>query len=132
MIGVEIVRLDVGGFIDRGETGRLARVHQIERHFGLAVDHHGPAGGRVHVDAMSRSAEGELDAMMYQALATGARPGTDFVEQVDRSLFKQAGANAAEHIVRRLSLQNDVVDSVAVKQLPEQQSRRSRTNDCYF
>jgi len=44
MIGVEIMRFDVGGLINRGEAGGLARVHQIERHFGLAVDHHGLAG----------------------------------------------------------------------------------------
>src|SRR6202022_2473778 len=38
-IGVEIVRLDVGRLVNRGETGSATRVHQVERHFGLAVDH---------------------------------------------------------------------------------------------
>ena len=61
MIGIEIMRLDVGGLVDGGKTGRLARVHQVERHFGLAVDHHRLAGGGLHVDAMARAAEGEFD-----------------------------------------------------------------------
>ena len=81
MIGVEIMRFDVGGLIDRGQAGRLARVHQVERHFGLAVDHHRLAGGGLHVDAMARAAKSEFDAVMNQAFAVGARAGADFVEQ---------------------------------------------------
>ena len=81
---------------------------------------------------MARAAEGEFDAMMDQALAMRARAGADFIEQRHRAFFEQAGADAAEHIVRRLALQDDVVDAVGVKQLPQQQSRRPRANDCYF
>ena len=77
-------------------------------------------------------AEGELDAVMDQALAVRARAGADFIEQRDRAFFEKAGADAAEHIVRRLAFQDDVVDSVGVKQLSQQQSRRPRANDCYF
>src|SRR6202011_4786250 len=61
MIGVKIVRLDVGGFINGGQPGRLARIHQVECHFGLAADWHGLAGGGLHVDAMAAAAESELD-----------------------------------------------------------------------
>ncbi len=132
MIGVEIVRRDVGGLIDRGQTGSGARVHQVERDFGLAVDHHRLAGGGRHIDAVARAAEGQLDAMMDQAFAVCARAGAHLVEQCDRSLFKQAGADAAEHIVRGLAFQNHVIDSIGVQQLPQQQSRRPRANDCYF
>src|SRR5580693_3310150 len=84
------------------------------------------------VDAMARAAEGELDAMVDQAFAVRAPAGADLVEQRHRSFFKQAGADAAEHIIRRLAFQNDVVDSIGVKQLPQQQSRWPRTDDCYF
>ena len=86
----------------------------------------------MHVDAVARAAEGELDAVMHQALAVRALAGADLVEQRHRSFFEQAGADAAEHIVRRLPLQDDVVDAVAVQQLPEQQSRRPGADDCYF
>jgi hypothetical protein len=69
----------------------------------------------MHVDAMPRAAEGQLHAMMDQALAMGAPAGADLVEQRYRALFEQAGANPAEHIFRRLALQNDVVDTIGVK-----------------
>src|SRR5260221_8983054 len=53
MIGVKIVRLDVGGFINRGQSGGFPRIHQIERHFGLAVNHHGLAERCLHYYAMA-------------------------------------------------------------------------------
>jgi len=68
----------------------------------------------VHVDAVPGAAKGELNAMMDQSLAMGARAGADFVEQRHRAFLKQAGADAAEHIFRRLPLQNDVFDPVKV------------------
>ena len=108
------MRLDVGGLIDGGEPGRLAGVHQVERHLGLAVDHDRLAGGGVHVDAVPGAAEGELDAVMDQPLAMGARAGADLVEQRHRAFLEQAGADAAEHVFRRLALENDVFDAVKV------------------
>ena len=113
-VGIEIMRFDIGSLIDRGEAGRLARVHQVERHLGLAVDHDRLAGGGVHVDAVSRAAEGEFDAMVDQSLVMGARAGADLVEQRHRAFLKQARADPAEHIFRRLALENDVVDAVKV------------------
>src|ERR1700722_9894643 len=86
----------------------------------------------MHVDAMTRAAEGELDAMVEQALAVCALAGTDLIEQVHRSFFQQAGADAAKHVIRRLAFQDDVVDSVGVKQLSQQQSRWPCTDDGYF
>jgi hypothetical protein len=81
---------------------------------------------------MARAAERQLDTMVDQALAVRARPGAYFIEQSHRPLFKEPRADSAEHIVRRLSFENDVVDSANVKQLSQQQSRRPRANDRYF
>ena len=81
---------------------------------------------------MARAAEGELDAVMDQALAVRALAGAHFIEQSYRSLLQKPCADAAEHIVRRLPFQNDVVDPVGAKQLSQQQSRRPRANDCHF
>jgi hypothetical protein len=44
----------------------------------------------------------------------GARAGADLVEQRHRAFLKQAGADTAEHIFRRLALENDVIDAVKV------------------
>ena len=81
---------------------------------------------------MAGAVERELDAMVHQALAMRPRTGADFIEQRHGAFFQQSGADAAEHIIRRLAFQDDVVDPVAVQQLPQQQSRRSRAYDCYF
>ena len=68
----------------------------------------------MHVDAVARAAEREFDAMMDQPLAMGARAGADLVEQRHRAFLEQAGADAAEHIFRRLAFENDVIDAVKV------------------
>ena len=68
----------------------------------------------MHVDAVPRAAEGEFHAMVDQPLAMGARAGADLVEQRHRAFLEQAGADAAEHIFRRLPLEDDVVDAVEV------------------
>ena len=81
---------------------------------------------------MADAAERQFDAVMNQAFAMRPLAGAHFIEQSHRSFLQQSGADTAEHIVRGLALQNDVVDAMAVQQLPEQQSRRSRANDCYF
>ena len=52
---------------------------------------------------------------MDQPLAMGARSRAYLVEQRDRAFLEQAGADAAEHIFRRLALENDVIDAVAMK-----------------
>ncbi len=81
---------------------------------------------------MAVACEGEFDAAMHQALAVGAAARTGFIEQCHCALFQEAGPDASEHIIRRLPFQDDVVDSIGVKQLSEQQSRRPCANDCYF
>jgi hypothetical protein len=69
----------------------------------------------MHVDAVARAAEGELDAMVDQALAMGARAGADLIQQFDRAFLKQASADSPQHVIRGLPLQNDIVDVAAMK-----------------
>ena len=64
---------------------------------------------------MARAAERQLNALVDQAFVVGARAGADFIKQDDRALFEQTGADAAQHIIRRLSFQNDIVDAVVVE-----------------
>ena len=74
----------------------------------------------LHGMLLARAAEGKFDAMVDQSLAMRAVTGADSVEQGHRSFFKQAGADAAEHIIRRLAFEDDVVDAVFGEQLPQQ------------
>ena len=45
------------------------------------------------------------------------------------TFLDHAGADAAEHVLAGLPLQNDVVDAVLMQELAEQQSRRAGPDD---
>ena len=120
----------VGGLVDGGQAGGAARVHQVAGDLGLAVDHHRPAAGqRLQVDAVALAAEGQLDAIVHQALAVHALAHARLVEQVDADLLQHAGADAAEHVVGAALLEHDVVDAGLVQQLAEQQAGRAGADD---
>jgi hypothetical protein len=61
-----------------------------------------------------------------------AAAGADLIEQFHRAFLEQSGADAAEHVIGGVTLQDDVVDAIGMKKLPKQQSCRTRSNDCYF
>ena len=132
MVGVEIMRRDVGGAIYRGQARRFPCIHQVERDLGLAVDHHGLAGRAVQVDAVSRSVEGELQAVMHQPLAVGPRARADLVEQRHRTFLEQPRPDAAEHIIAGLPLEDHVVDAVSMQELTEQKPCRTGADDDDF
>ena len=62
-----------------------------------------------------RSTKGELYAVVYQPLAMSAFAGADLVEQRHGAFLEQPRPDAAENILRRLSLEDDVVDAIAMK-----------------
>ena len=110
------------GFVDGRQTGRLARVHQVPGELGLAIDHDVLAAGElVHVDAVALAAIQHLEAAVNQTLLVHALADAGFVHEVDADLLENAGADAAEHIVAGLPLQDHVVDAGLVQQLAEQQ-----------
>ena len=86
----------------------------------------------MQIDPVALSAKSKLDAFMNQAFAVRALAGADLIEQRDGALFQKAGPNAAKHIVRRVTFQDDVVDAVSVQQLPEQKAGRACADDGYF
>ena len=81
---VEVVHRDVRGLVDGRQAGGRARVHQVARQLGLAVDHHVLAAGQaVHVDAVPLAAAQHLEAVVHEALAVHARADAGLVQQVD-------------------------------------------------
>ena len=84
------------------------------------------------IDAVALAAKGKFDAFVDQAFVMRALAGADFVEQRDGAFFKKAGTNAAQHVFRRVTLQDHVVDAVSVQQLPKQQTGWPRANDRDF
>ena len=127
--GVEIVHADVLGFVDCLRSRRLARIHEVARDFGLAVDHDVAAGQALEVDAQPPGAEPQLDAIVYQAFGMQAFAYAKAVEHFDRALLEHAGADALEHIILAALLDDQRVDAGLVQQLAEQQPRRPRADD---
>jgi hypothetical protein len=126
----KVVQGHVSGLIHRGQAGGLARLHQVAGQLGLAVGrHHLAAGQAVHVDGVAYPAEHQLDAVVHRAPVVHARAHAGLVQQVHRDLLQDAGADAAQHIVATLALQDHVVDAGLVQQLAEQQAGRACADD---
>src|SRR5471032_1252336 len=129
-VAVEVVQAHVVGLEDDLETGLVARVHEIARDFGLAVDGDGLAAGcGFHIDTVARSAERHFHAVVDETLAMQPLRRADLFEQADRALFQHARPDTREHVVTVLALQDDGLDSVEVQQLAQQQAGWSCTDD---
>jgi hypothetical protein len=110
-------------------SGR-ARFHEVSRDFGLAVDGDGFAARQgLQVDAYAPACEGELDALVHDAILihAGADPG--FAQQIDRALFEHAGPDTPQNVLGRLPFEDDVVDSGLRQQLAQQQAGRACADD---
>ena len=57
---------------------------------------------------------------MHKSVGMHAAADTGFVEQVHCDLFNNARADAASHVFRGLTFENDVIDTVFVQELTEQ------------
>ena len=132
-VGVKVMHRDLGGLINSGQTGSLARIHQVPGDFGLAIHHDLLAAGqRLHVDAVALALEEHVKTAVHQAFLVHARAHAGLVKQVHADLLQHAGTNAAEHVVGALALDQDGVYAGLVKQLPEQQTGRAAANDGYL
>lgn len=78
---------------------------------------------------MAHAVDANLHALVHEAVFVHAHADAGFVEQVHRDLFDDPGTDAAKDIFAGLPLQDDVVDAVFVKELAQQEARRTRSND---
>ncbi|MDT4867854.1 hypothetical protein FQZ97_1027850 [compost metagenome] len=78
---------------------------------------------------MAHAVEQHVEPAVHQAFGVHALAHARFVHQVGGHLLQHSGADAAEHVVGRLALQNDGVDAGLVQQLAEQQAGRTCTDD---
>ncbi|GEC58211.1 hypothetical protein BEL01nite_72540 [Bradyrhizobium elkanii] len=69
----------------------------------------------MQVDAVPCAAERQLETVVDQALLVQPGRGADALEQRHGAFLEQPGANPPQHIVRGLSLKNDVVYAESMK-----------------
>ena len=107
----------------------VARLHQIAGEFGLSVDHDGPPGEAGEVDAQPAAAESETEAAMHQPFRMQPAGDAGPFGEPDETLLQYAGADAAEHMVARLPLEDQRFDAGEPEQPAEQQSGRACPDD---
>ncbi len=66
---------------------------------------------------------------MDQAFGIHAFVDTGFAQHVDSALLQHPGTNTVEDVFRRLTFDNDIVDTGLVQQLAQQKTGRTSTND---
>jgi hypothetical protein len=66
---------------------------------------------------------------MDKTFASQPLPDACLLQQAYGPLLDQAGTNPLEHVVRCVPLEDNVVDSMLVQKLAEQQPRRASPND---
>ena len=128
----EVVQRHVLGFVHTRRAARGARVHEIARHFGLAVDGDALAGQRLEIDAMALAAKADLHAVVDQPFGVQPARHAGALEHVDGARLEHASADTADHVFRAAPLQDQCVDALLVQQLAEQQPRGSRADDGYL
>jgi hypothetical protein len=62
---------------------------------------------------------------MHEAIAVHAGADACLVEEIDRDLLDHARADAAEHMLAGMALDNHVVDAVVMEELSEQKAGRA-------
>jgi len=130
LVGVEAAQCYIFRLENRWKSGGVPGVHQVAHYFGLTVDCHGlPRGRPFHVDPMPPPGEGNLDAIVNEALAVQAAGDPDFIQQIDSALFKNARADARQDIFPGLALDDYVVDAVLVEELSQEKAGGSASND---
>src|SRR5262249_39771624 len=127
---VDAVQAHVVGLVHALRVRGGARVHQVLRDLGLAVDDDLLAAGEAgEIDAVARARKEDAEALVAQPLAPEAPPHARGLEHVNHALLEHPGADAPEHVFTAATLDDDGVDAREVQQLAEEQSRGTRADD---
>jgi len=68
---------------------------------------------------MARAVDADLYALVDETIGMHPHADAGLVQQINRDLFDNAGAYAAEHMVGGLPLQDDIVDAPTLQELAE-------------
>ena len=70
-----------------------------------------------------------VEPLVNEPSPAHAPTAPDLIQQTHCAAFERAGADASQNTVARTACQNHTFDANRMKQLAENQSRRSRTDD---
>ena len=133
LVRFEIVHADVFGLEVQRPPGRQPGLDQVVNDLVLAVDCDRASAGQLrHVDAVPDAAEGQVDAVVTHALAREPIADTDLPHQIDRALLEHARAHAFDHVLPAAVLDDDGVDALEMKELPEHQAGGTSADDAHL
>jgi hypothetical protein len=81
------------------------------------------------VDVVPASPKADGEAVVPQPLLLQPRPDPHRVQEVHRALLEHPRPHTIDHVVAAAILHDDGIDAVQVKQLAQQQARRTGTDD---
>ncbi|MNT13563.1 hypothetical protein D3C72_1485380 [compost metagenome] len=117
---LHIMKPYIGSLIDRGGAGRPAGIHQVAGHFSLTIDQHRTTPRQcLEVQAVASPPVHQFNTLMHEPFRVHTLTHAGLAHQVDGALLQHPGADAPEHVLGRLALQDDVVDARARQQLPQ-------------
>jgi hypothetical protein len=98
-----------------GTSGGIPRLAQIPLNVRLTVHRDSLAGESREVDALHAAAEGDFEAAVHQRFLVQALGHPRLLQQIDRALLQQAGANPRLDIGARTLLEHHRVDALPVQ-----------------
>ena len=69
-----------------------------------------------------RTPSTQIGAVVHKPFALHTGADARFIEQIDSPLLDDPGANPFQHIARRMTFEDDVIDPMFMQQLAEQQA----------
>ena len=66
--------------------------------------------------------DADLGAVVHKPFALHTGADARFIEQIDSPLLDDPGANPFQHIARRMTFEDDVIDPMLIQQLAQQQA----------
>ena len=124
------MRRHVLGIVHDLAAEPVARLVEVARQLGLAVDQHRIAAGMlVQIDMGEHAVMGDLEAVVDLALAVHPLAALRLAHQPGKAVLEHAGADAGQHVIAAVFLQHDGVDALQVQELGQQQPGRPAADD---
>ena len=128
-LGLELVQAHVLGLEHERPTRLEPRRDQVLHHLLLPVDRDVLAGQAAEVDPVPGAAELELEPVVGEALLAESSSDAHLLEQLDRPVLEDAGADPPLDVLAAARLQYDRVDPLHVEEVRQDEPRRAGADD---
>lgn len=131
-VGFDVVQCSVRHLVVDLLTRCFAGRDQILRHLGLAVHPDATAHEIGEVDVVTLLRPLKVDAPMFLAFGVQPSAEADVVEQLNRRVLENSGADTREHVLLTPRLDDDGLHALLGEQVGQEQTGRACADDDYF